>query len=92
MNNRPCNLTRRHFLAQNSLGIGGLALAWLLNEDKLLGAPGRPELEQRRFDLTPKRPHFEPKARALPCQSQSQQLGLLQPQRPWPQEQPEAGH
>src|SRR6202140_3980884 len=65
MNNRPCNLTRRHFLAHSSLGIGGLALAWLLNEDKLLGAPGRAELEQRRFDLTPKRPHFEPKAKAM---------------------------
>ena len=61
----PCNLTRRHFLAQSSLGIGGLALAWLLNEDKLLDAQGRPELEQRRFDLTPKQPHFEPRARAM---------------------------
>src|SRR5262245_34085456 len=64
MHHHPCNLTRRHFLAQSSLGIGGLALAWLLNEDKLLGQ-GRPELEQRRFDLLPKRPHFEPEARAM---------------------------
>jgi hypothetical protein len=47
------------------LGIGGLALAWLLNEDKLLGAPGRPELEQRRFDLTPKQPHFESRAKVM---------------------------
>src|SRR5262249_29644601 len=65
MRNHPCHFSRRHFLAQSSLGLGGLALAWLLNEDKLLGAPGRPELEQRRFDLLPKRPHFEPKARAM---------------------------
>ena len=39
MQHHPCNFTRRHFLAQSSLGIGGLALAWLLNEDNLLGAP-----------------------------------------------------
>ncbi|MBM3995610.1 MAG: DUF1501 domain-containing protein [Planctomycetes bacterium] len=65
MRHYPCKLTRRHFLAQSSLGIGGLALTWLLNEDKLLGAPERPELEQRRFDLTPKPPHFAPRARAM---------------------------
>jgi hypothetical protein len=64
MRHHPCHLTRRHFLAKNSLGIGGLALAWLLNEDELL-AQGRPELEQRRFDLLPKPPHFAPKARAM---------------------------
>jgi hypothetical protein len=64
MRHHPCHLTRRHFLAKNSLGIGGLALAWLLNEEKLLGQ-GRPELEQRHFDLLPKPPHFEPKARAM---------------------------
>lgn len=60
-----CNFTRRHFLAQSSMGIGGLALAWLLNEDKLLGAPQRPELERRHFDLLPKQPHHTPKARAM---------------------------
>src|SRR5271167_4924338 len=65
MHNQPCNFSRRHLLAQSSLGLGGLALAWLLNEDKLLAAPGRPELEQRRFDLTPKAPHFAPRARAM---------------------------
>jgi hypothetical protein len=65
MNHQSCNFTRRHFLAQSSLGIGGLALAWLLNEDKLLGAPQRPELEPHHFDLTPKRPHFTPKAKAM---------------------------
>ena len=47
------------------MGLGGVALAWLLHRDKLLAAPIRPELEQRRFDLTPKPTHFEPKARAM---------------------------
>ena len=61
----PCPLTRRHFLATNAMGIGGVALAWLLNRDKLLSAPPRPELEPRRFDLTPKPTHHEPKARAM---------------------------
>lgn len=57
--------TRRHFLATSSMGIGGLALSWLLKQDGLLAAPNRPELEPRRFDLTPKPPHFEPRARAM---------------------------
>src|SRR5258708_4973591 len=57
--------TRRHFLASNAMGLGGLALAWLLKEDGLLAAPSRPELEPRRFDLTSKQPHFAPRARAM---------------------------
>src|SRR5439155_8966222 len=28
--------TRRHFLARNAMGIGSVALAWLLREEKLL--------------------------------------------------------
>jgi hypothetical protein len=64
MHCHACSLARRHFLASSSLGIGGLALAWLLSEDRLL-AQGRPETEQRRFDLLPRRPHFEPKARGM---------------------------
>ncbi len=47
------------------MGIGGLALAWLLREEGLLAAPIRPELEPRRFDLTPKPPHHPPRARAM---------------------------
>src|SRR4051812_3619876 len=58
-------LTRRHFLASQTMGIGGLALAWLLNRDGLLAEPTRPELTPRRFDLLPKAPHFAPKAKAM---------------------------
>src|SRR5713101_7702955 len=57
--------TRRHFLAGSSMGIGGLALSWLLKQDGLLAAPNRPELEPRRYDLMPKPPHFRPRARAM---------------------------
>ena len=84
---RPCTLTRRHFLAQNSLGIGGLALAWLLNEDRVRAAPTRPELEERRFDLTPKQPHFAPRATAmisLFMQGGPSHVDLLDPKPGWP--------
>jgi hypothetical protein len=47
------------------MGLGSLALAWLLNEDRLLAEPVRPELTPRRFDLTPKPPHFPARARAM---------------------------
>jgi hypothetical protein len=60
----PC-MTRRHFLSSSSLGLGGVALAWMLHKDGVLGAPPRPDLEPRHFDLTPKEPHHPPKARAM---------------------------
>jgi predicted amidohydrolase len=34
--------TRREFLAQNALGIGGFALAWLLNQEQAAAAPHIP--------------------------------------------------
>src|SRR5262245_9984676 len=61
----PNTPTRRHFLASNAFGLGSLALAWLLNEDRLLASPPKPELELRHFDLTPKPPHTAPRARAM---------------------------
>src|SRR5262249_48317880 len=76
------HFTRRHFLFANTMGLGGLALAWLLNEDRLLAEPVRPESGPRRFDLTPKPPHFAPRARAmisLSMQGGPSHLGLLDP-------------
>ena len=32
-------LTRRHFLASTTGGVGSMALAWLLNEERLLAEP-----------------------------------------------------
>ena len=57
--------SRRHFLGSSAMGLGGLALAWLLKQDGLLAAPSRPELERQTFDLTPKAPPAEPRARAM---------------------------
>ncbi len=57
--------TRREFLAAGGLGVGSVALAWLLNEEKLLAAPSRPELEPQKFDLLPKQPPQAPKAKAM---------------------------
>jgi hypothetical protein len=57
--------TRRRFLASGTLGVGSLALAWLLRQDRLLAEPPRPDLERPTFDLTPKPPHVAPRARAM---------------------------
>jgi len=59
------NQTRRRFLSETSLGLGSVAALWMMQKEGLLGAPIRPELEQRRFDLTPKQPHHTPKAKAM---------------------------
>jgi hypothetical protein len=57
--------SRRHFLATNALGIGSVALAWLLDQERLLAEPARPELEPKHFDLLPKAPHHPARARAM---------------------------
>ena len=58
-------MNRRNFLAQNAMGIGGVALAWLLNEDRLLATPGDAPRGNRSFDLALKQPHFEPRAKSM---------------------------
>ena len=56
--------TRREFLSRNAMGIGGVALAWLLSEERLLAAPHVPR-QNPRFDLAAKPPHAPPRARAM---------------------------
>ncbi len=58
-------LTRRRLLRDTTFGVGSVALAYLLRQDRLLAQPPRPELERPHFDLTPKPPHHAPKARAM---------------------------
>ncbi len=59
--------SRRHFLHANGFGLGTLALASLLERDGLLAAPVKPATTTggERYDLTPKRPHYDGKARAM---------------------------
>ncbi|MCO6454122.1 MAG: DUF1501 domain-containing protein [Pirellulaceae bacterium] len=63
--NRIQPSTRRQFLAHNAMGIGSVALAWLLRQDRLLATPrdlprGRPV-----FDTQPRAAHFAPRAQAM---------------------------
>lgn len=57
-------LSRRQFLSRNSLGVGGMAVATLLQQEGLLAAPRKPNFDES-FTLEPKVPAFEPKARAM---------------------------
>lgn len=58
--------SRRHFLQANAFSLSSLALAWLLRQDNLLAAPVKPHSpDEVRYDLLPKKPHFEPKAKAM---------------------------
>ncbi len=58
-------LSRRELLRSCTFGVGSVALAWLLNEERLLAAPVRPELQKQHFDLKPRPPHSPPRARAM---------------------------
>src|SRR5687767_4975854 len=57
-------LSRRRFLVENAMGIGGIALAWL-NAQQSFGTPVKPPMEPLHFDLKPKAPHFAPRAKAM---------------------------
>jgi hypothetical protein len=58
--------SRRHFLQANSFGLGTLALATLLKQEGLLGAPVKPALgADAQFDLLPKAQHFPGQAKAM---------------------------
>jgi len=64
-NSAPFKSNRRHFLATNAMGIGSVALSWLLNQDKLLSKPAKPELSPHKFTLEPKPPQKPPRANAM---------------------------
>ena len=58
-------ITRRQLLHDSTYGIGSLALAYLLNEDRLLAQAIKPALEKPRYDTLPKQPHMPPRAKAM---------------------------
>src|SRR3954447_6236219 len=66
-------MSRRDLLHQAGEGIGSLALAWLLNQDGLLAAPPAkgeaagscPDSSAIQSPFSPKKPHFEPRAKAV---------------------------
>src|SRR5207249_614680 len=57
--------SRRRFLARNALGLGSVALAWLLREENLLATPPNMPRQPQSFDLKPKVPLLPPRARAM---------------------------
>src|SRR5436309_12709921 len=56
-----CLVTRRHFFSRCAMGLGGIALASLLSENRLLGAApgGSPN------PMAPRLPHFRPRVKNL---------------------------
>src|SRR5580698_5348380 len=59
------NLTRRHFFAESSLGIGSVALASLLSGNQLLAAPTTAANARQTNPLAPALPHFAAKAKRV---------------------------
>ncbi len=59
------HFSRRHLLEQQAYSIGGLALAWLMQQDAARAAPAKPLLEPQTFDLKPKPTVKPPQARAM---------------------------
>jgi len=55
--------SRRDFLFRSGEGIGGLALAYLLNQDGLLAAGGCENTPGVKSPFSPKPPHFKPRAK-----------------------------
>jgi hypothetical protein len=58
-------VTRRRFLERNAMGVGGVALAWLLAKDNLLATPPSVPRGPLSLDLKPKRPPRPATARAM---------------------------
>ena len=67
MNRRTeqCGLSRRAFLTENAMGLGMVALASILAEEKLLAIPSNVQLEPPVFNMRPKQPHIRPRTRAM---------------------------
>lgn len=58
-------ISRREFLNQNAMGVGAVALAWMLQQEQADASPKSVKVTPEKFDLTLKKPHFEPRAKAM---------------------------
>lgn len=58
-------MSRRGFLSQNAMGIGSVALAWMLQQEQARAKPPALKQERLAFNLKPKQPHFAPQAKAM---------------------------
>lgn len=58
-------LTRRQLLANSAMGIGGVALAWLMQQEKLLANPSMLNHNTENLTLASRQPHFPAQARAM---------------------------
>lgn len=67
----PSASSRRHIMASGAMSLAGFALATLLQNEKLKAETPtkdpflRPELEPKSYDVKPKKPHFQPTAKAM---------------------------
>ena len=58
-------LSRREFLSENAMGVGAVALAWLLQQDHAGANPKTIPKAKPNSDLSTKPTHFEPQANAM---------------------------
>ena len=57
--------SRREFLGQNAMGIGSVALAWLLQQERAHAIPKNIPKQNQTYDLSLKKPDFAPRAKAM---------------------------
>lgn len=57
--------SRREFLNQNAMGIGSVALAWLLHQERAHAIPKNIPKQNQTYDLSLKQPDFAPSAKAM---------------------------
>ena len=57
--------SRRRFLVRNAMGVGSVALAWLLRQEKLLATPPSMPRQPQSFDMKEKLTPLRPQARAM---------------------------
>src|SRR5438128_1221529 len=73
--NPSCHVSRRDLLTHVGGGLAGIALSCLLARDRLLA-------DGPTYDLTPRPPHFAPRARSVIClfmQGGPSQMDLFDP-------------